>query len=603
MWIGFAGAVFTAGVDAQTVVPDRIVPDTMVIQRQYEETNRFYDNFREQSEQSRVMRRLYSSLVSEDDRWMESLDQETSLEKEVAYFSAFEGQTIRSVQVYRINVFGAGLAPTDPRALANSLHVLTRENKIWRNILFREGETVSPMIFARNEHLLRSLGYLSEVAILLQENDDGTGVDVNIIVQDSWSIGVAIRSAPLDHRYIDLYDSNILGSGNRLDLRTYVAYKGEIYGGNMLEYRATNLWGSFFQLDAIGGWGYQERELGVTLDKKYILPTDFIAGGTIEDRKFFEWETLADTLPLIHRRNFDVWAGKSWAFPLVLGSFYVGGRYRDVTYFERPAVGPQFNTYYHSGRMLLFNTGVYRETYYRGNMIYGYGRTENIPYGHRFELTAGKHWSEFGEKWYTAFDAAVGLQSRIGYLRGGFSLNSFWDERGKPVQGALELEFDGFSNLWRVGRNYLRQFTNISYTQGYNRFRGEGEQLTFRGDESPRGMSNYHQRAGTRLLMKNETAVFTPIYFYGFRFVFFGFADVGWIGNRAMPFKNDFYSTLGIGVRIKNERLIFKTIQLRLGVALNRHGFIDYRPLRFSSQPSLQVPEFRAERPEVFEFR
>lgn len=587
---------------AQTVVPDRIVPDTAVIRKQYEESNRFYDKLHEKAEDSRFARRLVRALISEDDQRFTAESVETSLEKEVAYFSEFEGKRIDSIRIYRGNIFNGQYSSGDFRTLANSLHAVTRENKIWRNILFKEGETVSPLVFAQNEQLLRSLSYLTDASILLEENGDG-GVIVNIITRDSWSIGLTVRSVPNSRRYIDIYDSNIFGSGDRLDLRTYVNYKGKMYGGNMLEYHASNLWGSFFQLDMIGGWGYEERHFGIKLDKEYILPSDFIAGGIAEDKKYYEWETLADTMPLNRHRNYDLWAGKSWAFPAVNGSFYMGARFQDLTFYERPEVRPDSNTYYHSRRMLLFNTGIYRETYYRGNMIYGYGRTENVPYGHRFEFTAGRVWGEFGDKWYTAFDAAVGKQTQIGYFRAGATISSYWDEKSKPLQGALELEFDAFSNLWKVRRSYLRQFLTIRYLQGFDRLEGEGEQLTFWRDNSPRGLRNDYRSANSRLVMKNETVLFSPVYFYGFRFVFFGFADLGWIGNDKMPFRNDFYTAFGLGVRLKNERLIFNTIQLSFGVALNKNGWADYRHFRYSTQQSLEVPRFRADLPDVFEFR
>ena len=55
----------------------------------------------------------------------------------------------------------------------------------------------------------------------------------------------------------------------------------------------------------------------------------------------------------------------------------------------------------------------------------------------------------------------------------------------------------------------------------------------------------------------------------------FGFADFGLIGDNGNIFKNNFYATVGLGIRIKNEHLIFNTISIRLGVALNKNGFMD----------------------------
>ncbi len=38
----------------------------------------------------------------------------------------------------------------------------------------------------------------------------------------------------------------------------------------------------------------------------------------------------------------------------------------------------------------------------------------------------------------------------------------------------------------------------------------------------------------------------------------FGFADFGLIGDNGNIFKNNFYATVGLGIRIKNEHLIFE---------------------------------------------
>ena len=597
-------AVCAVSAQAQGVVPDRIMPDTAVNRQQYDNSNRFYRKLEEKAEHSPFFRRLVRALVSEDDRRFSPVSAETALEREVLRFSMFEGRRIDSIRIVRGEIFGGNYSQGDLRTLANDLHTVTGERRIRHSLLFREGEAVSPLLFAQTEQLLRALSYLSEVSIVLRESGEGPGVIVDVITRDAWSIGVSVRSAPHNRRYIDLYDSNFLGGGNRLDIRTYVNYKGRMYGGNMFLYHADNLWGSFFEFDLIGGRGYEEYDYGIRLGKEYLRPSDFIAGGIAEDRRYYEQQILNDTLPLVRSRNFEVWAGKSWAFPAAHGSFYIGARAQDRTFLERPAVLPDSNTHYHSRRLLVFNTGIYRETYYRGNMIYGYGRTENIPYGHRFELTAGRLWSEFGDNWYTAFDAAAGKQTGIGYFSAGAKISTCWNENLEPVQGALKVEFDGFSNLWKMRRSYLRQFLSLRYLHGFGRLRGEGEQLSFWRDDNPRGLRNPWECANTRLVMKNETVLFSPVYFYGFRFVFFGFADLGWIGDHPQPFKNDFYTAVGLGVRLKNERLIFGTIQLSLGMAVNHRGWVDnYRHLRYASQPSLQVPRFRAERPDVFEFR
>jgi hypothetical protein len=45
----------------------------------------------------------------------------------------------------------------------------------------------------------------------------------------------------------------------------------------------------------------------------------------------------------------------------------------------------------------------------------------------------------------------------------------------------------------------------------------------------------------------------------------FGFTDIGVIGsNKEFILTQDYYSGIGLGIRLHNESLVFKTIQLRL---------------------------------------
>lgn len=601
LWSAVGGAA------GQGPVADRIVPDTAVVRQQYERSSTFYERLEDRSDSSRLARKLYRMLVSEDARLADTLRPGPSLDKEVSYYQPWEGRRIGSITVMRRNIYNERYARGNYRALANTLHAVTSEREIRRNLLFREGEALSPALMAQNEQLLRALIYLADVDFHIFSRSDGS-VDVWVMTRDAWSIGVGMRStgvhsSPYHRRYIDLYDNNILGTGNRLDVGTYIGLKGKKYGGNKLEYHALNLWGSFFSLDVRVGKGYEEHDYGVEIGRQFIRTSDYLLGAKAEDRTWYEHERLHDSVYLLRHRDLEAWAGRSWDFPLVKGSFYVAGRAMDRKFPERPAVQPDSNTFYHSRRALLLGTGIYRETYYRGNMIYGYGLPENIPYGHKVELTAGYDNGEFTDRWYTALGAAFGRQTSAGYIRAAATWSSYWNLSGRPAQGALQLELDAFSNLWTARRNHLRQFVSVRYLSGTRRGEGEGERLGFYGNATLPGLRwDYGNSGRVRLVANTETVMFTPIYFYGFRFVFFGYADVGWLGESRNPLRNDFYTAAGVGVRFKNERLIFGTIQLRLGLALKNGAMAHYRHLRLSGQQQFDVPEFKAGPPGFFEF-
>ena len=82
----------------------------------------------------------------------------------------------------------------------------------------------------------------------------------------------------------------------------------------------------------------------------------------------------------------------------------------------------------------------------------------------------------------------------------------------------------------------------------------------------------------------------------------FFFADFGLLGNFGNIFKNDFFTTLGIGFRIKNESLIFNTINIQLGIALNKNGFMDSRWFDISNRRRNEPIRYRPVKAEPIDF-
>ena len=98
-------------------------------------------------------------------------------------------------------------------------------------------------------------------------------------------------------------------------------------------------------------------------------------------------------------------------------------------------------------------------------------------------------------------------------------------------------------------------------------------------------------------------SIFTPYQPLGFRIALFGFSDFGLLGRDANIFKNNFYTTFGLGVRLRNERLVFSTIQLRLGVALGKGGWADCRYFQASNGTRMEQYRYLPSRPEIVRFR
>jgi hemolysin activation/secretion protein len=96
--------------------------------------------------------------------------------------------------------------------------------------------------------------------------------------------------------------------------------------------------------------------------------------------------------------------------------------------------------------------------------------------------------------------------------------------------------------------------------------------------------------------------LFSPINFYGFRFAFFGFVDLGILfGTNEFARNGEVLSSIGLGIRIRNDNLVFNTFQIRLGYFPNlpQYSRVNYflvsgeqllKPENFDPGPPIPLP-------------
>ncbi len=99
------------------------------------------------------------------------------------------GARIGTVTVRRLNIFD----PTDPREdyalyrFANHLHIVTREDVIRRELLFREGDLYRQGVIDESERNLRALDVIYHIEIRPVAWHDGV-VDLEVSTQDTWTL-------------------------------------------------------------------------------------------------------------------------------------------------------------------------------------------------------------------------------------------------------------------------------------------------------------------------------------------------------------------------------------------------------------------------------
>ena len=399
-----------------------------------------------------------------------------------------------------------------------------------------------------------------------------------------------------------LSDANIFGWGNALRLRTNFDRRDFSYGGNEIEYEIPNVLGSFYTAQLAAGRAFYQSTLLLDLHKEFLRPTDYEAGASYSVLKDKRPMIEQDSSELVKERNLDLWGGYSRYLPAMRASLFLTGHYNYRRLSLRPQVAAQHHPALHDRDLLLFGIGFYREKFYTANMIYGFGRREYLAAGYKAQLTGGYSWGEFGNEIYLGASYDRGGFFSVGYVMGGCSFGSFID----PVDGtwrrsAANFNLRWFSNLFLIRRSRLRQFLGFSYTQGWNRGTGNDESIRFTFTDGLQALKEY-TLGTTRAVLNTETVLFSPYQPLGFRIAFFGFADFGLIGYSPNVFKNAFYTSLGMGVRLRNERLVFKTIQIRLGIAFGKHGLVESEYFRLSTTTRLSQYRYRPERPDIIGF-
>lgn len=564
----------------------------------------FYDSLKYREHKSWVIRMLTNWLIRDNDGKL-PLSPEMELERAQRYYDEFAGKIITKIDIIQANVFENKdfTEETGVAKFINSLHILTKRRNIEKNLLFHIDNPLDPYTMVVNERLLRRLPYLAESFILIAPNSDVPGtVAVTVFARDSWTIGVEADLS--NHPWGKVFDANFLGSGNELSIRYYPKLNEQM---NTLQiaYSLNNFLGTFANVDASLGVGAIYNNIFVSAERPFILPSDHFFGlyaGNTQNRQSF---SIIDTSLVINASDYSLWYGYSFNLGKRKGAnLYLASSFDYRKFNKRPETNAATNPYFHNKQSWLFSIGISQQNYFQGNMILGIGRIEDVPYGFNVDFTGGLRWDEYiGRRYYVGASAKWGNNTAIGYFGVGASATTFIDDSGTKSQGEFGSYLTYFSPLFKCFGFYARNYLEINYTNGWNRLDGEKERIVFSEFANVRGMRIPPDMMGLRRMTINfETALFSPLSFYFFNFTSYIWADVGWLGCEQNVFENPFYSAVGVGLNIRNERLIFNSLIVRLGVNISKPSQVGFNPLSIALRQRINMPDFTPTRPKATVF-
>lgn len=568
---------FTENALAMTV-NDEIYNDERDVHN--EKTENFYDSLESKTTRNKIPQLIYNSLFT---RTKSSVNRTTV--DDALSFEPYLGRTIGEISIERSKVFNEQGSWAERSA--NKFHAVTHEGKIRKDLFFNTGDKIEPEQLVNNKQYLQSRSYLYDALIEVDSATmDSDTVNLTVKTRDSWSLGVDLEINPRGESGIEIYDANIFGTGNRLSLATYFDFKDMTYGGNYAKFNMVNMWGSFIDGEFVLGRSFDSSDIGFEIKKDFIQPSDYKFNVSLYDSKQPYKMLDQDSTISLKYNIFNAQLGKSFYLPGINSSFYMLGNVTIQDFKKRADVGEALNPAFHNTANYLLGLGLYREDFYSTNLVYGYGLKEYIARGYRAEIVGGYREGEFFSDMYMGLNFSIGGYSSLGHLMFSSGVGSYYEPKTNTWRQSLaNVNIRYFSHLLKVSRYDIRQFVNISYTRGWNRLEGSDEYISFNRDDM-RGL-NEDYYGQNRFLANLETTVFTPFAPLGFRVALFAFADFGLLGDNVNMFKNDYYTTFGLGVRIKNERLIFSRIQLRLGFAISKKGWINSDLFRLSNNYEL----------------
>jgi hypothetical protein len=524
-------------------------------------------------------------------------------------FQPYCGKIIRKVRIRSLKPFGTSVQDTTSvpvtglgRAL-NNTHLNTHTDVIRKNLLIREGQILDPDLLADNEKILRELPFIDKVQTYVTVvGEDQDSVDITIVTKDVWSIGFDLTTISTDNLIVHLYDANFLGRGDMLG--THMSFhlnRAPFFRFDEVSYHLTNIAGSFID----GSVGYSADDEGnenfiAGLQRPFFSnKTKWAGGGYFQYLKTIrESPNELNEFP-VYSNDMNLWAGRSFLLNkkennprlIVMESFYR----RKFT--SRPVVTIDTNLIYYDRSMILTGIALSRNNNYLSDYIFQFGKTENIPYGSLFQVTFGPEIGEFYNRIYGGCEISLGnFYRRFGYISGDLRFGGYLNNHGSLEDAVVKFGTKYMTPLIRFSqRNYrFRSFLTADYKYGFN-FRTNNnfystlsQNVQLSHDLTDSIFMGVHSVA-----VKLENLLYTPWYFYGFKFGLLGYFQGGIVAAKGESLmKNPFYSAVGIGVLIKNDNLIFPTLLITAYIYPSFNHAVPYFQFTFINDIGFQFPEF-----------
>lgn len=497
-------------------------------------------------------------------------------------FLEYSGKIIRTISIDHIG-FEKSIYNPDKKVkstmtkVANALHTNTREKIIRNHLFFNKNQPLNPFKLADNERFLRDRDFIldSRITVVPANGEEGDSVDVVVLTRDVFSFGGTVGGSFPTAPEIGIYDANLDGRGQRVQFTALVDQDRDPKFGYSLLYRKSSVLGSLTNLtlfytqlnDALSFGKETEFAYGVQLDRPLVSPYTRLAGGMEISRNWSEnvFGKPDSTFLKYQYKLFDGWIGYNIGIQQEVTNRnrrFLAFRYVDGYYVDQPEQAEYENDKrYNNIYGTLTEFSFYRQDFYRTRYVFGFGRTEDIPYGFTLGFTGGYISQLSIARPYAAVKLNYGKASKKGNFHRLIFQTGGYLNNGKTEDVVIQAGGAYFTKLWGAGAYRMRNYVAATYTQLLDH--NINDWLDIGRNEIP-GFRTDSLEADKRLALHLESIVFTPWSLFGFRFAPFIAVDMTAVDCIYCVDPSDVYWGFSSGFRTRNENLIFGTMEFKV---------------------------------------
>ncbi len=597
----------------QRIIQDR---DTLMRSAAQDTTNRWTERFQVpidsvlfKNNDTRLKKELYNLIVKSQPKKKKKPVINTNLQ-------TVDGKVIRNISFKHVGIFAPSVfdstyvPDTWFEKTVNITHNDTRDAILKKNLLMQKDERFDVFLAAENERLIRDLSFISDARFIAMPVEGTDSTDLILMVQDKMPLGIEAEISKTGITAIGITHQNMFGIGHQLSFRSYIDALNTPRFGYMATYGTPNLFRSFtaFRIGYVDKWNQNSLLLNVNRDFR-AMSIKSAGGFNFERTNAIRNLSLIDTTyedVNEEYSNVDLWAGR--LLPLkyhtseMRSALFVSGRLNMYNNYTRPDIEEIFIYPFEDKTLLLFSTGISRQGHRKDSMIYTFRRTEDVPYGYLFEVTSGAEWSNERIRPYLSVNASYGAFLRKqSFLYAQLLLGSFFNH-GEFEQSLVKLRMQYFSPLKKFSRFHFRNFYQMSWVYGINRYPGEFISLSNKGGIE--GLSGPQMRGHDKMVFNFESVVFSPYIVLGFRFAFFGGADIGFIRrDDSKILDSRIFTGLNVGVRLRNEQLVFDTIVLKFSLYPGRPEDGSAQYVIVDYVPRVRFTDFFPDKPDIVQYQ